>query len=158
MNEKIIHSTTDSLHTDSLYKIYTEQGSAKQNIDSGEVNNEAFPYIVFGVPIALVFFVAIFKYVFWRIPNTREASKVMLEICIDVLTVGATILFANYNQIGSPGSMFWFSIFLVVAMLISLIIRSLNMDGKLSGYGIWLILLCPLFCLVAIIWLFTIVC
>ena len=125
---------------------------------SGEVNSEAFPYIVFGVPIALVIFIAIFKHVVWRTPNIREVAKFFLEISIDVLTVGATILFAYYYKVTTPAGMFWLTIYLFFAMIVSLVIRSLNMEGKLSGYNYLWVILCPVMCVVAIFWLFILVC
>jgi len=155
MKERYVDGHTDSICDDSVNKIYTEQP-----IKTGKgrvAKDNAFPYVVFGVPIAFVIIVAVLKHVIWRIPNEREAAKFFLEISIDVLTVGATILFANYYKV-SIANMFWLSIFLIVSMIISIIIRSLNLDGKLNGKkGLWIVV-SPAMCVAAIIWLFFLVC
>ena len=153
MKEGNCHEKIDS-NAISTKKAYTEQPA--QTYETTKDN--AFPYVVFGVPIVIVILMAVFKHVVWRIPNIREGFRFLLEISIDVLAVGATILFANYYRITSPAAMFWIIVYLLIVMVISLIIRALNIDGKLNGNKVAWIFVSPVMCIIAIIWLYYLVC
>ena len=86
----------------------TPQVTVNNQNSSGETS---FPYVVFGVPILITFIVTWLKYNIGKSIEPRELSKAFLDLCIDSLTVGATILFAYFNLISAPSSIFWLSMF-----------------------------------------------
>lgn len=86
-----------------MQKTYTEQPI---NNIGNETTNDSFPFIVFGIPILIVCFVTWLKYNTRHKLSLRELSNLLLDLCVDTLTVGVTILAAYYSFVGSSSILF----------------------------------------------------
>lgn len=132
-------------------------------VSAGDVSssgNDSFPYVVFGVPILITIVVTWLKYNIGNSIEPRELSKAFIDLCIDSLTVGATVLFAYYNLISAPSSIFWLSCCLIGVMFYCLHIRMKNIKGEISDsfWGVLSLFLCILLSAGILIWLFFKVC
>lgn len=154
MNERYNPVNGDSTHTGSVNKTFIGKQTGSEHDNYSKDNS--FPYVVFGVPIALAIFITILKYIIGDFPDRREAGKIILDICVDTLTVGATILIAYHYMIENPGDIFLISVMFAIAMLLSISVRNLNLKGVISDK--WPIVLCFFTCCVVIILLYFKVC
>ena len=143
-----------------IYQDTTETVSVNEDTSHGTSGKESFPYVVFGVPILLTIIVTWLKYNIGRSIKPRDLSKAFLDLCIDSLTVGATILFAYYNLINAPSSIFWLGTSLAIVMFYCLHIRMMNKKGEIpeSLLGYCLLFGSILFSTGILAWLFFKVC
>jgi len=120
---------------------FTEQ-PASNNVGN-ETTNDSFPFIVFGLPIAIVVFVTWLKYNIGQRLTSREFGNLLLDLCVDTLTVGVTILVAYYNLINQSSILYWIGVFLAVIILFVIHVRSYYVKGDIpSKYIVFWIVLC----------------
>ena len=67
----------------SMCMIHTEQQVSQPKTNGDNGNNDAFPFIVFGMPIVIVFVSTWMKYNYGGLLNHRDFSKLVFDICID---------------------------------------------------------------------------
>ena len=126
----------------------------------GESSKDSFPFLVFGIPIALVFLVTWLKYNTRQRLTSREFGLLLLDLCVDILTVGSTILVAYYNLVTKPFDLFWNCISLIFAMLMGIFIRSRYVNGEISSNRyrlLWVFLSCVV-CISVMSYLYYNVC
>ena len=140
-----------------MQKTYTEQPI---NNIGNETTNDSFPFIVFGIPILIVCFVTWLKYNTRHKLSLRELSNLLLDLCVDTLTVGVTILAAYYSFVGSSSILFWNCVSFAVVTLFVIFVRSLHLGGELSSKSkrLVLVLLCCVSCFGVMFFLYTSVC
>jgi hypothetical protein len=138
-------------------KTYIEQ-PVKTNSGDEPHNGDSFPYLVFGLPIVLVCLFSFIKNNIRLKTPKRELGIILLELFIDVLTVGVTILIAYWHLVQSPANLFWCSCSLVIVSLVAMYVRSLIKDAEISiKCGKWWVFICFCLCFGAMFYLFKIV-
>ena len=139
-------------------KTYTEQ-PAQTNSSNESHNSDSFPYITFGLPLALVVIVTLLKNRIRLKMEEKERGRIILELCIDALTIGGTILIANYKYIEKPYNIFWNGFIMALILVYVIIVKKSYIDGQLSidDHKKW-IASCCILCFLILVYLFIIIC
>lgn len=138
-------------------KTYTEQPI--DNHAGNEMSKDSFPFIVFGLPILIVVVITWLKYNINQTLTSRELGQLLLDLCVDTLTVGITILIAYYNLVINPANLFWNWVFLAIVVFFVIHVRSRYLKGGIRlKYILLLISLCCIFSIGVMYYLYQNVC
>ena len=143
-----------------MSKTFIEQPDSLSTNSVNDSSKESFPFLVLGIPIALVLIVTWLKYNTRHTLTNRELGLLLLDLCVDILTVGSTILVAYYNLVTKPFDLFWNCISLIFAMLMGIFVRSRYVNGEISSNRyrvLWVFLSCVV-CVSVMSYLYLNVC
>ena len=143
-----------------MSKTFIEQPDSLSTNSVNDSSKESFPFLVFGIPIALVLIVTWLKYNTRHTLTNRELGLLLLDLCVDILTVGSIILVAYYNLVTKPFDLFWNCISLIFAMLMGIFVRSRYVNGEISSNRyrvLWVFLSCVV-CVSVMSYLYLNVC
>lgn len=92
--------------------------------------------------------------------SLREYGTFLLDVSLDCITVGGTILVAYCHLIATPSAIFWNSILLILSLVIGLFIRRKYIDGDIisTSCRIISVVISCLLCCASLIYLFINIC